>query len=273
MLMWSAALLLFLAGHSVRAQTNLFFYDNLGRISVVLDTNGTDAAFYDYDAVGNIIAIRRQTVGAVNLFQFSPAGGAPNTLVTLQGTGFSPIVASNTVVFCGTRTAQVVSATANQIVVSAPIGSYNCKITVTTPYGVNSNNTLFGKVIGIKVTPGSTNLYGSASAQFSASVIGTNDTSVTWLLNGWIPAGTNTAWGNITTNGLYTAPANPPAASNIAIHARSVPVPDPLIDGIATITVSGPLGPIYSPTVSAQPGVPDVLGPIYSPTVSAGPSL
>ena len=47
----------FLLTHFVSAQTNHFFYDNLGRIAVVIATNGTDSVLYNYDAVGNITSI------------------------------------------------------------------------------------------------------------------------------------------------------------------------------------------------------------------------
>ena len=69
---WCALVLaLFRLPVASHAQTDRFFYDNLGRLAVVIATNGTNAAFYDYDAVGNITAIRTQTVSAVNLFVYS----------------------------------------------------------------------------------------------------------------------------------------------------------------------------------------------------------
>lgn len=258
-----------IAGPSALAQTNLFFYDNLGRIAVVLSTNKTNAAFYDYDAVGNITAIRTQAVSTVNLFEYSPATATGNTTLTLQGTGFSTTLASNTVVFCNTITAQVISATSSQLKVLAPTNAVNCIIKVTTPSGSASNATAFSTGLGVSITPASTNLFGSFSAQFTATVFGTTNQNVTWNINGWIPAGTNTAWGIVTTNGLYTAPLNPSPAAVVLLHARSATSSDPVLDAVATITLSAPLGPIYSPTISMQAGVPAVLGPVISPTVSA----
>jgi len=253
------------------AQTNRFFYDNLGRLAVVLATNGTDAAFYDYDAVGNITAIRRQTVGPVNLFIYSPPTGTGNTTLTLQGTGFSTNLAQNTVLFCGTITAQVVGATATQLKVLAPTNAVNCLISVVSPSGVATNSTAFSTGIGVVVSPSTVTVSGTFTQQFTATVYGTNSQDVTWSINGWIPAGTNTAWGMVSTNGLYTAPASPPPAGILTVRAQSVVDSDPLKVGVATITVAAPAGPIYSPTISAQPDVPNVLGPICSPTVSAGP--
>jgi hypothetical protein len=254
---------------------NLFFYDNLGRLAVVIDTNSTDAAFYDYDAVGNITAIRRETVGPVNLINFSPETGGGNTTLTLQGIGFSPLPAGDTVLF-GSITAQVVSATANQIKVIVPTNAVSSLISVQTPLGVSTNSRTFGVGISVQVTPASVTVPVLQQQQFTAAVYGTNDQSVAWNVNGWISAGTTSAYGSITTSGLYTAPTNSPAGGVVAVHARSIADPDPQKDGVATVSIGSTIfqsGPIYSPTVSAQPGLPTVLGPIYSPTVSAQPGV
>jgi len=256
-----------------RAQTNFFFYDNAGRLAVVLATNKTDAAFYDYDAVGNILAIRRQTVGPVNLFEYSPATAAGNATLTLQGTGFCTNLAQNTVVFCNTITAQVVSATPTQLKVLAPTNAVNCTIKVTTCNGTGSNSVPFTSSVGVTVAPSVVTLSGTFAQQFTATVYGTIDQNVTWFINGSIPAGSNTIYGMITSTGYYTAPTNVTSSGAVSVHARSETTTDPTKDGIATITLANPLGPIYSPTVSAQPGLPNVLGPIYSPTVSAQSDL
>lgn len=224
----------------------------------------------DYDAVGNITAIRRQTVGFVNLFEFSSTTGSGNTTITLQGTGFSPILADNTVLF-GSVTAQVVSATANQLQVLVPPNAVSSLMSVRTPLGVSTNSTTFTAAVGVSISPSSVTLSGTFAQQFTATVYGTNNQNVTWTLNGWIPAASNTAFGLISTNGFYTAPTTPPPSGIVTVQASSTVDSDPLKQGAATITILTPRGPTYSPTVSAQPGVPNVLGPIYSPTVSAGP--
>jgi hypothetical protein len=268
---WLATILVFITAAltlPLQAQTNRFFYDNLGRLAVVLDTNGTSAAVYGYDAVGNITNVLSQAVGAVNLFIFSPASGSGNTTVTLQGTGYSTNIAQNTVLF-GTRTAQVVSATANQLAVLVPTNAVSSLISVSTPSGSSTNSGTFTVGIGVQVLPSSLALSGTFTQLFTATVCGTNNQNVTWNLNGWIPAGSNTVSGIITTNGLYTAPTNPSPGSVVTVRAVSAVNSNPLSAGVATITILAPAGPIYSPTVSAQPGKPTVLGPIYSPTVSA----
>lgn len=251
---------------------NLFFYDNLGRLAVVIATNATDAAFYDYDAVGNITTIRRQTVGAVNLFEFSPATGSGGTTITLQGTGFSSLPANDTVLF-GSITAKVVNASANQLQVLVPTNAVSSLISVSTPLGVSTNSGTFTAGIGVSISPSAVTLSGTFGQQFAATVSGTTTQNVTWTINGWIPAGTNTLLGMVTTGGLYTAPTNPPPSGAVMVQAQSVVDADPLKAGVATITIFSPRGAIYSPTVSAQPGLPPGVGPIYSSTVSAQPGL
>ena len=263
----AVAIVALLRTFSVPAQTNLFFYDNLGRLAVVIGTNGTDAAFYNYDGVGNITSIQRQAVGPVNLFVYSPFSGAGNATLTLQGTGFSTNLGQNTVVFCNTITAQVVSATATQLKVLVPTNAVNCLITVTTPSGSVTNSQTFTTSVSVQVSPSSVTMSGTFQQQFTAIVYGTGNQNVTWNLNG--SAGTNTAWGMITSAGLYTSPTNPPPSGLVTVRAQPAASSDPLAAGVATITVLTPSGPIYSPTVSAQPGIPTVVGPVCSPTVSA----
>jgi hypothetical protein len=251
------------------AQTNLFFYDNLGRLAVLVGTNSTSAAFYSYDAVGNILTVSNQTIGSVNIFTISPLTAGGNTVITLQGTGFSTSMANNTVLF-GSAAAQVVGATANQLQVVVPTNALSSLISVSTPFGVFTNSGTFTPAIGVSISPGSATLSGTFSQQFTAIVNGTTNQNVTWYINGAIPAGSSTVWGEVSSAGVYTAPLYPPPGGVITVHARSVANPSPLQDGVATVTVIDGLGAIYSLPVSAQAGLPTVVGPIYSPTVCSG---
>jgi hypothetical protein len=249
------------------SQTNLFFYDNLGRLAVVVATNGTDAAFYSYDAVGNITAISRQTIGLLNLFEFSPTTGSGSQLITLQGTGFSPTLINNTVLI-GSVAATVVSATANQLQVRVPTNAVSGLISVSTPFGVFTNSATFNVLVSVSVSPSSVTLSGTATQQFTAVVHGTANQNVNWYIDGWIPAGSSSQFGLISTNGVYTAPISPPASGFVTIHARSVVATSPLEDGVATVTLTSALGPIVSPVISVQPGLSVNIGPIVSPLIS-----
>src|SRR5437879_3102811 len=92
-----------------------YVYDDAGRLAGVIDPSG-NAASYQYDAVGNIVSITRYTATQISVLNFTPTTGPVGTTVTIAGTGFSTIISQNTVSFNST-TANITSATANQLVV------------------------------------------------------------------------------------------------------------------------------------------------------------
>lgn len=65
-----------------------YIYDDLGRLSQVIDGQG-NVATYTYDAVGNLLAITRATggVGTPTITGLTPATGATGTTVTVTLTG------------------------------------------------------------------------------------------------------------------------------------------------------------------------------------------
>src|SRR5262245_14696463 len=82
---------------SAGAQQVCYSYDGLGRLTGVIDQNN-QAAFYDYDAVGNILEIRRQSPsGPVTIFSFDPPGGTAGSKVEVFGVGFSATANQNQV--------------------------------------------------------------------------------------------------------------------------------------------------------------------------------
>jgi YD repeat-containing protein len=106
-----------------------YVYDDLGRLSKVIDPAG-NAAEYVYDAVGNILEIRRSTLTGLAILDFAPPRGAVGTRVTLQGQGFSAVPAENRVSFHGVL-APILLATTTQLVVTVPPGATTGPITVT----------------------------------------------------------------------------------------------------------------------------------------------
>src|SRR5207244_12376800 len=77
-----------------------YFYDDLGRLIKVIDPSG-NVAEYVYDAVGNILEIKRSTIAGLALLNFTPSRGPVGSQVTLQGQGFSATPSQNTVTFNG----------------------------------------------------------------------------------------------------------------------------------------------------------------------------
>lgn len=74
---------------------------------------------------------------------FTPASGPIGTTVTITGTNFDPIPASNTVRFNGTIAATPTGVTSTNLVVAVPTGSTTGPITVTTPNGTATSSTNF----------------------------------------------------------------------------------------------------------------------------------
>jgi YD repeat-containing protein len=116
-----------------------YVYDPLGRLVGVILQNG-NTVIYNYDAVGTLLSITRQSSSQLAILTFSPGRGPVGTTVTISGTGFSSTPSQNTVSFNGTN-ATVQSATATQLVVNVPTGATTGPISVTTSAGtVTSNN-------------------------------------------------------------------------------------------------------------------------------------
>ena len=85
--------------------------------------------------------------------------------------------------------------------------------------------------ISVSVTPSSATVQINATQQFTATVSGTTNTSVTWSVDG--VTGGNSTVGTISTSGLYTAPA---AAGTHTVTATSVA--DTTRSGSAQVTVT-----------------------------------
>jgi len=100
----------------------------------------------------------------------------------------------------------------------------------------------------VSVSPGSASVQINAQKQFSATVTGNADQSVTWDVNGSV--GGNSSVGFIDSiTGLYTAPAAVPSPATVTVHARSNAVPAAI--GSASVTITPPPPPVsitISPT-------------------------
>lgn len=114
-----------------------YIYDQLGRLKAVVDP-ASDAVIYNYDAVGNLLSISRQSSSLVSVIEFTPHEAPVGGTVAVYGTAFDPVPAQNQVDFNGTG-ALVVSATQTELVVTVPSGATDGPISVTTPAGSNSS--------------------------------------------------------------------------------------------------------------------------------------
>lgn len=127
LLLWLA--LLCLSTFSMAQQSANYIYDELGRLKTVVAPNG-DRAEYDYDAAGNLTAVRRIGTNTLAVSEFTPNLGASGTAVTIRGAGFSTTLANNSVKFNGVS-ATVTAATATQLTVTAPATGTTGPISVT----------------------------------------------------------------------------------------------------------------------------------------------
>jgi YD repeat-containing protein len=240
--------------------TTRYVYDEAGRLHVVISPTG-EAVIYDYDAAGNITAIRRVAADALALFAFSPHQGSFGDVVTFTGTGFGAGV--NGVSFNGTA-AHVVEFTNTTVVAEVPVGATTGLVTIVTPRGSVTTDTPF-TVRGVRVTPETARLLFGENVQFTAEVISGADEGVLWSVNG--VDGGNETLGTITAGGLYTAPTR---GGIVTVRATSVAAPD-LFDE-ATVTVRDPNDiQELRATVSVQRGpLPGTQAPASAVAVQYG---
>src|SRR5205085_6723752 len=91
--------------------------------------------------------------------------------------------------------------------------------------------------VAVNVAPGTANLFGSQTQQFTATVTGNANTQVNWSIS---PAGT----GTISNTGLYTAPASIAAIQTVTVTATSVA--DSSKSATATVTLNPPAAPVIT---------------------------
>jgi YD repeat-containing protein len=121
-----------------------YVYDRLDRLVAVVNAAG-DVAVYQYDAVGNLLAIQRVNAadipGAVGITFVYAETGTAGSEVLIFGKGFSDTPASNTVTFNGT-TATVTSSKGNRVTTTVPVSATTGAIVVTSRSQSNDNATV-----------------------------------------------------------------------------------------------------------------------------------
>ena len=155
---------------SLSTVTVTYIYDASGRLLAVVDQDG-ESARYNYDAVGNLESITRQSSATVSLIDFTPKSGLAGTIVTIYGTGFSLTPSQNSVNFNGVAAA-VTSSTATRIVTAVPAGATTGPINVTAPGGSASSSTPFTVASTAPVVNGFTPTIGVAGT--AVNITGSN---------------------------------------------------------------------------------------------------
>jgi hypothetical protein len=175
-------------------------------------------------------------VGAKQQFTATVTGSS-NTAVTwgLSGTG---CVGST----CGTITASGLYTAPAQ----APEPAF---VTVTATSAADSTKSGSATVnvtqqIGVTISPTTAQLAEGQTKQFSASVTGTSNTSVSWSVSGTGCSGSGC--GTVSPTGLYTAPEALP--TQVMVTATSVA--DLAVSASATVTIIPPVVVTISPTTA-----------------------
>lgn len=206
------------------------FILQLGAAVPTLSVNATSVAFGD-------VVINTSATQSVVL---TSTGVAPVTIngATVMGAGFTMSGAA----FPATLNPGQ-SATLNLMFDPTAVGALTGQLTVTSNSSTSdisvinlSGTGTAAPVVTVAVTPPTASTSLGGTQQFAASVTGSSDTAVSWVVSGSGCSGT--ACGTISSNGLYTAPTTVPSPATISISAASVA--DPSAFGTAIDTISDP---------------------------------
>jgi hypothetical protein len=128
-------------------------------------------------------------------------------------------------------------------------GTHTVSITSNADPTQSASSTVTVSAIAVSLSPTSVSVTENANQQFTATITGTTNVGVRWLVDGVI--GGNATVGIISTSGVYTAPAA------IGTHTVSFTAnADPTQSASATVTVVAPI-PI---TISISPTSATVVG-------------
>jgi len=97
--------------------------------------------------------------------------------------------------------------------------------------------------VTVAVSPTQVSLPANGTQPFTATVSGSSDQNVTWLVNG-VPGGAPSL-GTISTSGVYTAPANAPASFTATVTAQAEAAPLSTGAASAVVAASTYIGAMY----------------------------
>lgn len=190
----------------------------------VADTSDSASAAVTVTATASTLSISPASVGIT-------PGKTQQFSATLQGQSNPTVTWSVDGVNGGNSTAGTVTA---QGLYTAPsqIGSHSVTASVANPSATASAAVT---VFDFLIAPGGTLLVPGATQQFTATIQGLTDTTVTWSVDA--NAGGNSSVGTIGTNGLYTAPGT---TGPHTISATSVAYPLNSVTSQVTVEDSVP---------------------------------
>jgi hypothetical protein len=161
---------------------------------------------------------------------------AGNFTLAVAGAGF---IAGSIVSFDGAPLSTTFSSSTQlNATGNAPAPKVSVPVVVNTPDGEVSNtfyvNVVAPPPVSITISPTSASVRINRTKQFTATVQNTQNTAVTWKVNG--VAGGNSTVGTISTSGLYKAPNTVPSPAAVTVSATAAA--DPTKTASAAVTVS-----------------------------------
>ncbi len=173
--------------------------------------------------------------------QFSATGSQSGVVVwSVSGGGCSGITCGS-ISSTGLYTAPAAAPAPNTVLVTAT-SLFNGAISGSTVVTIVAPNN-----IAVSVSPANPSVGVGGKQQFTATVTGTSNTSVTWSISGTGCA--ETICGSITSTGLYTAPSEAPSPNFVTVTATSVA--DTTKSGTASLEITQQIGVTISP-ITAQ---------------------
>jgi Bacterial Ig-like domain (group 2) len=160
------------------------------------------------------------------------AAGTQQFTATVNGENNNSVTWSVDGVSGGNGTVGTVSSSG---LYTAPSASGNHMVTATSVADPNQSASATVSVVLMTLMPTTASLAPNSSQQFTANVQGTNNTSVTWSVNG-VTGGNNTV-GTISSSGLYMAPASP---GSFTVTATSAALPNYSVTAAVTVTLAPP---------------------------------
>ncbi|HTS12366.1 MAG TPA: hypothetical protein VMH00_09635 [Candidatus Limnocylindrales bacterium] len=122
-------------------------------------------------------------------------------------------------------------------------------ITLTACAGATSRGVQPPPLVSVAIQPTTASLFLGQTQQFTPTVTGSSNTSVTWSVNSI--SGGNSTLGTITSAGLYTAPATLPSNSSVTITAVSVA--DSQASASAIVSLKDDIAVSVSPPTATVP--------------------
>ena len=152
---------------------------------------------------------------------------------TMGGNSTSGTISSSGLYTAPTAvTSYNITITAQSVVQSTASGSVQVSLSAAPP----------AAAVSVSVSPASASLQVGQSKQFGATVSGTSNTAVSWMVNG--VQGGNSAVGIVSSSGSYTAPSSIPSSA-ITVTAQSVA--QSTASASANVSITSPLRQVFTP--------------------------